>query len=130
MVEPGNVPDDVAQYVHPQEWDGVFVHNAFRPQAYFSSGSPVPYNTGWTDINSRDDLGYNQDALAGGVHEPDALPPGGGGCARGCGRTSERRRRAARTIPSESVWAGLPPEIGVGRPQGATTRDGARRVAS
>ncbi|MEV0568934.1 RICIN domain-containing protein [Dactylosporangium sp. NPDC050588] len=25
MVEPGNVPDDVAQYVHPQEWDGVFV---------------------------------------------------------------------------------------------------------
>ncbi|MEU0555600.1 RICIN domain-containing protein [Dactylosporangium sp. NPDC006015] len=69
MVEPGNVPDDVAQYVHPQEWDGVFVYNAFRPHAYFSSGSPGPYNTGWTSINARDDLGYNQDALAGWVHE-------------------------------------------------------------
>lgn len=69
MVEPGNVPDDVAQYVHPQEWDGVFVYNAFRPHAYFSLGASGPHNTGWTSVNARDDLGYNQDALAGWVHE-------------------------------------------------------------
>ncbi|MBU2669605.1 RICIN domain-containing protein [Actinoplanes bogorensis] len=69
MVEPGNVPDDVTQYVHPREWDGVFVYNAFRPHAYFSSGAPGPHNTGWTSVNARDDLGYNQDAVAGWVHE-------------------------------------------------------------
>ncbi|WP_433055105.1 RICIN domain-containing protein [Dactylosporangium sp. CS-033363] len=69
MVEPSNVPDDVNQYVHPQEWDGVFIYNAFRPHAYFSSGAPGPYNTGWTSVNARDDLGYNQDATAGWVHE-------------------------------------------------------------
>ncbi|MDM4781394.1 MULTISPECIES: RICIN domain-containing protein [unclassified Micromonospora] len=69
MVEPGNIPEDVAEFVHPEEWDGVFVYNAFRPHAYFSSGAPGPYNTGWSSVNARDDLGYHQDALAGWVHE-------------------------------------------------------------
>lgn len=69
MVEPGNVPEDVAQYVRPREWDGVFVYNAFRPHAYFSSGSPGPHNTGWSSVNARDDLGHHQDAVAGWVHE-------------------------------------------------------------
>ncbi|GGL15139.1 RICIN domain-containing protein [Mangrovihabitans endophyticus] len=69
MVEPSNVPGDVDQFLHPQEWDGVFIYNAFREHAYFSGGSPGPFNTGWSSVNARDDLGYNQDAVAGWVHE-------------------------------------------------------------
>ena len=69
MVEPFNIPEDVTQYVRPKEWDGVFVYNAFRTHAYFSLGGNGPHNTGWSSVNARDDLGYNQDAVAGWVHE-------------------------------------------------------------
>lgn len=69
IARPEDLAGDVGRWVRPGEWDGVLVYNAFRAHAYWTLGGPGPANVGWSSVNARDDLDYDQDAVAGWTHE-------------------------------------------------------------
>ena len=61
MVTAADIPDDVAKYVTPDQWDGVAVYNAFDAHAYWGNSDGA--GVGWFSVNHREDLNYRDDAL-------------------------------------------------------------------
>ena len=61
MVGPEHIPDDAAQYVSPDQWDGVAVYSAFTEHAYW--GTSEAAGVGWFSVNHRTDLGPHDDAI-------------------------------------------------------------------
>lgn len=61
MVGPEHIPEDVEEFVSPDQWDGVAVYNAFTEHAYW--GTSEAAGVGWFSVNHNTDLAYGSDPV-------------------------------------------------------------------